>query len=564
MNGNAPRIADLTVLVIGGYGTFGGRLCTLLADEARLTLIVAGRSLAKAQAFCRQPSKARLVPATFDRDGDVAGQIAGLAPAIVVDASGPWQAYAGAPYAVVRGALAAGADYLDLADGSAFVSGIGAFDDEAQRAGRFVLSGVSSFPVLTAAAVSAIAGDLARIDTIRAGIAPSPYAGVGLNVIRAIASYAGQPVRLLRGGQLLEGVGMVDSIRYTVTVPGRVPLPRLRFALVDVPDLTALPLAFPSVGDIFTGAAPTPRVLHGLLRALAWLVHRGLLPSLLPFVPLMNWVTNHVRWGEHRGGMFVAVGGVDAAGQPAERCWHMLAEGDAGPLIPSMALEILIRACLAGRRPSSGARPALGSVTLADYEARFRARGIASARLAPPDPGAPLYRQLLGAAYDTLAAPLRDVHDIAASRAFRGEADVTRGGGRLARLVARITGFPPAGERVPVTVTLTRSGSRELWQRDFAGHRFASVQVLGSGAGEGLLVERFGPLAFAMAVVVEDGRLRLIQRRWSAFGIPMPRWLLPRGEAYEHDAGGRFNFHVDVVLPFVGPVVGYRGWLKPA
>jgi hypothetical protein len=341
-------------------------------------------------------------------------------------------------------------------------------------------------------------------------------------------------------------------------------LPRIRFALVDVPDLVALPKAFPTVRDVFTGAGPTPAVLHGLLRALAWLVHRGVLPSLVPLAPLMDWVTNHVRWGEHRGGMFVEVEGVDAGGRAALRRWHMLAEGDAGPLIPSMAVEILIRACLDGRRPESGARSAVGSITLADYEAKFRPRGIISGNPAQPDPSAPIYRQLLGPAYDRLAAPIRDLHDVATVRTFRGEANVTRGRGLLSRLVARIVGFPPAGERVPVAVTLTRQGQRELWQRDFAGSRFASLQQLGTGRDEGLLLERFGPMVFAMAVVVEDGRLHLVQRKGRIFGLPMPRWMLPKGEAYEHDAGGRFNFHVDIVLPVIGPVVGYRGWLEPA
>jgi len=555
----------LRVLVIGGYGTFGGRLCDLLADEPRLTLIVAGRSPAKAEAFCRRASQARLVPARFDRTADVAAQVAALAPDIVVDASGPWQAYAGDPYAVVRAALAAGADYLDLADGSAFVAGIGAFDEPARRAGRFVLSGVSSFPVLTAAAVTAIASDFARIDAISAGIAPSPYAGVGLNVIRAIASYAGKPVRHLRGGKWVNGVGMVDSAYHTITVPGLVPLRRLRFALVDVPDLAALPLAFPTVRDAFTGAAPTPKVLHALLRAFAWLVHRGVLPSLSPLAPLMDWATNHIRWGEHRGGMFVEVVGRDAAGRPAVRRWHMLAEGNSGPLIPSMAIEILVRACLDGQWPEPGARAAVGSVTLSQYEDRFRRRGIVSATLRDDaNPAAPIYRQLLGEAYARLAPPIQELHKIATSRRFEGRAEVARGRGLLARIIARVMGFPPAGMDVPVTVTMTRSGDSEIWQRDFAGHRFASTQYLGTGRNEGLLVERFGPMAFAMAVVVEDGRLSLIQRQGSAFGAPLPRWLLPTGEAYEHDADGRFNFHVDIALPLAGRVVGYRGWLKPA
>lgn len=372
---------ELRVLVIGGYGTFGGRLCELLADEPRLTLIVAGRSLAKAEAFCRRPSRARLIPGRFDRDADVVAQVAALGPGIVVDASGPWQAYGPDPYATVRAALVAGADYLDLADDPAFVSGIGAFDAEARQAGRLLLSGASTFPALSSAAVAAMAADLARIDTIRAGIAPTPFAGVGLNVVRAIASYAGKPVRVLRDGQWVDGMGMVDSIHRAITVPGHQSLPRLRFALVDVPDLTALPLAFPTVRDVFAGAGPRPTVFHALLRALAWLVGKGVLPSLSPLAPLMDWTTNHIRWGEHRGGMFVEVEGIDAAGRPSTRRWHMLAEGDVGPFVPSMGIEILVRACLNGRRGTPGARTAVGSVSLRDYEERFRARGIASALL---------------------------------------------------------------------------------------------------------------------------------------------------------------------------------------
>ena len=48
-----------TVLIIGGYGTFGGRLCQLVADEPRLRLLVAGRSLERAEAFCRRPLQLR-------------------------------------------------------------------------------------------------------------------------------------------------------------------------------------------------------------------------------------------------------------------------------------------------------------------------------------------------------------------------------------------------------------------------------------------------------------------------------------------------------------------------
>ncbi|MER9277969.1 hypothetical protein [Mesorhizobium sp. M0522] len=44
----------MKVLVVGGYGTFGGRTVELLEGEPHLILFVAGRSLAKADAYCKK------------------------------------------------------------------------------------------------------------------------------------------------------------------------------------------------------------------------------------------------------------------------------------------------------------------------------------------------------------------------------------------------------------------------------------------------------------------------------------------------------------------------------
>jgi saccharopine dehydrogenase-like NADP-dependent oxidoreductase len=179
-------MSELRVLVVGGYGTFGGRIVALLEDEPRLTLIVAGRSLSRAEQFVRtRRPRARLEAAVFDRNANVAAQLAGLAPAVVVDASGPFQSYG---YGLVEACIAARIRYLDLADGSDFVAGVGVLDAQARAAGVFCLAGASSFPTLTAAVVRRLAQDLQHVDTIRAGIAPLPSGGVGENVIRAIAS----------------------------------------------------------------------------------------------------------------------------------------------------------------------------------------------------------------------------------------------------------------------------------------------------------------------------------------------------------------------------------------
>jgi hypothetical protein len=543
----------MRVLIIGGYGTFGGRLVDLLLDEPRLTLIVAGRNLSAAESFCAmRQGRATLQPARFDRT-HARDTLEALKPDIVVDAAGPFQLYGDDPYATVRAALAAGAHWIDLADGIDFVTCITVLDMEAKARGRFVLAGASSFPVLSAAVVRRLASDMA-VQTIAAGIAPSPFAGVGLNVIKAIASYAGQPVDVLRDGRTQRDYGLISSRTMTVNVPGKVPLPPIRFALVEVPDLAVLPAEWPAAREVWIGAGPTPAVLHRLLWLASWLVRWRLLPSLLPLAPLMDWVVNTVRWGEHRGGMIVEV-----TGSGRTRAWHMLAEGDVGPLIPSMAIEAIIRKCLDGEVPWPGARPAHRELELRDYEAMFARRGISSG--IREQSGGTLYEEALGPAYGQLARPIQELHGFSSAAHYEGRAEVTGAANALAAPIARLFGFPRSGQDLPLAVTLSRQDGVETWRRDFAGQILVSTQALGEGRYAGLVVERFGPTAFGMAVTEDDGRLQLILRRWDLFGLPMPRFLLPRVTAGEHADDGQFHFHVEIALPLLGRLVRYEGWL---
>jgi hypothetical protein len=76
------------------------------------------------------------------------------------------------------------------------------------------------------------------------------------------------------------------------------------------------------------------------------------------------------------------------------------------------------------------------------------------------------------------------------------------------------------------------------------------------------LGEQFGAARFGLALVVEAGRLRLLMRRWSLFGVTMPIALAPVCDAYEYEKQGRFHFFVDLGLKWIGLVVRYQGWLE--
>jgi len=556
----------LTVLIVGGYGVFGGRVVELLEDEPRLTLIVAGRSSSKAKAYCdsRHGAKATLISAAFDRNGDADAQLAKLRPDIVVDASGPFQAYGDGAYRLVDACIRQRVNYLDLADGSEFVAGVGALDQAAKDAGVFILSGVSSFPVLTAAVVRRLARDMAEVETIRGGIAPSPFAGVGENVIRAIASYAGQPVSLRRDGRNTTGHPFTQHMRTTIAPGGKVPVRNTLFSLVDVPDLRALGELWPDAKTIWMGAGPVPEILHRVLAVLARLVKWRLIPSLSPLAPLMHWMMNTIRWGEHRGGMFVEVTGIDMQARPAKRSWHLLAEGSDGPLIPAMAVEALVRRMLAGEPPVAGARASVSDLELSDYEALFARRTIyTGVRDGSAQEYRPLYESLLGDAWQKLPAQIRAMHSLERRLVAQGRASVERGRSPMARLAAAFIGFPKAAADIPVSVTFEEKNGVECWTRRFGDRSFHSEQFEGTGRWVRLLVERFGPMTFAMALVWEDERLKLVMRHWRFLGVPMPMWLCPRSESYETADDGRFNFHVEISHPLTGLIVRYQGWLRP-
>jgi hypothetical protein len=157
---------------------------------------------------------------------------------------------------------------------------------------------------------------------------------------------------------------------------------------------------------------------------------------------------------------------------------------------------------------------------------------------------------------------VRALHDTSTRLRVAGLATVTRGEGLLARLVAKIAGFPEAGTDVPVEISLQRDAEGETWIRRFAGKEFSSRIDAGRGRSQWLLRERFGPARFHLALVPQGDCLQFIVRGWDVFGIPLPRAWAPAGDSYETARHGRFVFHVEIAHPWTGPIVAYEGWLE--
>ncbi|MFM9942267.1 MAG: saccharopine dehydrogenase family protein [Hyphomicrobiaceae bacterium] len=351
------------ILVLGGYGVFGGRAALRLARDPALTLIVAGRDRAKAEAECallRQAGAAHLEAASLDAFTIGAADLRRLRVDIVINTVGPYQAH---DYRVARAAIAAGAHYLDLADARAFVTGITALHAEAEAADVLVVSGASSVPALAAAVIDDLAPRLGRLERLTYGISPGNSFDPGEATVASILGAVGKPFWGLCEGRMAAQYGWQPLVRHQTPELGTRWL-----GAFDVPDLDLFPVRYPTLKSQRFLAGVEVKLFHGGLWALSWLVRGGLLGGVARYAGGLLSIKRRLGWlGSDRGLMFVTLEGLDRDGQATRLSWNLIAFEGHGPFIPATPAVILARALAAGHLQRRGAMPCVGLMTLADF-----------------------------------------------------------------------------------------------------------------------------------------------------------------------------------------------------
>ena len=542
------------VLVIGAAGVFGGRLVAGILGTTSLHVVATGRDQARLAALVARLPAGRVTPWRLDARRVTASELRATGAFAVVDAAGPFQH---GDYRVAEAAIGAGMHCLDLADARDFVAGFGRLDAAARAAGVVALTGASSTPALSNAALDALTAGWRRVDRVEIAISPGNRAPRGLSVVRAILSYAGKPVRVLIGGRWCQRPG------WGLTVHREMPgLGRRLLSLAETPDLDIVPARFAVQDAAVFRAGLELGLLHGGLWAASLLVRAGLLRSLAPLARPFRAVAALLEpFGSDRGGMTVEATGLDGEGRAARATWWLVAEAGDGPAVPTLPALAALRALAEGRLSSPGASACVGLVPLAAIEAEFAGYRIGcGSAVAHPPPA--LYERVLGPAFAVLPEAVRRLHQPGWGLRVGGTAQVEGAEGVLARLAAAVFGFPPAAAEVPVSVEIVPDNGRERWTRRFGDRCFSSV--LSAAATPGRLIERFGPFRFELDLPAgAEGVRGMPVRTWWFGFLRMPLPLAPVSLATEYvDAEGRFCFDVEMRLPLgLGRLVRYRGWL---
>jgi len=350
----------MRVIVLGGAGNFGARIVRALRGDPTIDLLIAGRRSIMVPG-------AEDVPCSVVDIGapDFARQLRALSPDLVVHCVGPFQ---GQDYGVANAALAAGAHYLDLADGRQFIVEFAArINDRAVRAGRVAISGASTLPALSSAVVEELRVGLSSVESIEVIIAPGQRAPRGKATLEAVFSYLGRPFPVWPGGRGRRAGGWMEL------QGARLDVGRRLAAACDVPDLELFPMRYDGVQTVSFRAALEFRVQHLALWGLAALRRIG-----LPF-PVACWAVRLNRLagifdasaGETGGMRVSVVGDRSGVGGRVRRTWHLTAPAMDGPEIPCMAANLLARRLARGEVFTSGAFPCMGFLALSEFAPEF-------------------------------------------------------------------------------------------------------------------------------------------------------------------------------------------------
>ena len=541
------------VMIIGAGGVFGSRLVEQLAQTRNdIHLILARRNRANVSAalahLARQNISADYV--SFDRTKPDVALLRSLKLDVMIDAAGPFQE---SDYATPKAAIAAKVNYFDLSDARGFCAGFSHLDAAAKQAGVVLITGASSTPALSHAALDHMIVGWRAVHSLLVVIVPGNQAPRGLSVTKAILSCVGKPTSVFQNGKFCLQRGWSNN--ESISIDG---LGERQAALCETPDLDELVRRFhPFVSAEFKAGLELG-VMHKALRLLS-LLHAPKL--LLRYAKAFNFLADVLSpFGTDNGGMLVKAEGLDAMGNAVITSWSLVAHLGSGPNVPVLPILCLLEKL--GALPK-GAYSAAGHVSYMDIEKHLKRLDMKIAFQNSGSEYRPLFRQALGADWYTLPATTRTIHTTSPAIILEGRADVHGPTNVFGRMIAAAFRFPKAGKDLPLSTIIQDMGNGENWLRCFPQRVMRSFMCMPDSESKSV-EERFGMFRFTLGLVASAEGIDMLPHSLRLLGLPMPRFLMPQIKATERvGPKGEHLFDVEIALPLVGRLVHYRGRLVP-
>jgi len=349
------------VLIIGGYGNFGSFITRELAQESNLQIVIAGRSLDKANRLADEYGlSSHIETIALDINTNLAEVLAVVKPDIVIHTSGPFQSQ---NYHVASACIVQGCHYIDLADGRSFVENITTLDERAREKEVLVISGASSVPCLSSALVDHYAGEFQTLEELDYGITTAQKTNRGLATTTAILSYTGKAFKTLIKGKMRDVYGWQNL--HVQKYPG------LGYRLLgncEVPDLGLFPKRYPNLKTVRFYAGLELPFIHMTLWAISWIVRIGVIRKLETWAPMLL-KTSFLfdRVGTANSAFHMHLSGKAKNGISKTIEFNLTARAGDGPYIPCMPAILMTKKLANGEVQARGAHACMGFISLGEY-----------------------------------------------------------------------------------------------------------------------------------------------------------------------------------------------------
>ncbi len=176
----------------------------------------------------------------------------------------------------------------------------------------------------------------------------------------------------------------------------------------------------------------------------------------------------------------------------------------------------------------------------------------------------PSAQNWFGSAFEQLHPQLQALHRDGGTLHGKVEVGFGSGIGRVVgKMLARRLGVPPPRPGNTLEVTIYNDAQGLHWNRQFNnGVEFRSLFTPVGVFPSGHWLERSGFMTLALQVKIINGGWHWQPTRSFVFGVPLPRWTVPRTVAYKEIVQGRYHFSVEIALPLLGKVLSYQGNLE--
>lgn len=344
------------VLILGGYGNFGGRIARRLA-ETGVPIIITGRDATQADVV-------------IDAEGDALPAILQeLKPSVLVNATGP---FIEPDYRIAKACIHAGVHYVDIAGGRDFVHNFITLNDYAKDKSIAAITGASMFPALTIAAIEHFSPEFSRLDSVEAGVSSGAKTRRGYMSLFSLLSTVGEESRPFPTGEKQrKRFGWMD--RHRVYYPG---LGGRWMGHIDTPDLDLIPARYRGIKELRTSAGIGSSLQHLGLWCMAAVGRMGLPLKLHNDAKEMSKTSELLaRFGDASGGVHVFVKGGDLQGKPLIKRLFLISRNGDGPQIGAAPAVAMVRKLL-NHDANAGAYPCAGLVTLEEILAEIEGYAI--------------------------------------------------------------------------------------------------------------------------------------------------------------------------------------------